>query len=143
MSNEHAEDVKQDVEVEVVKAHEEVVEEEVGQVALDVLEEAENVFVIAPIAGVNQEDIDISLNKTVLTIKGSRTKPEEYHMEGIKMRNSECFWGKFARNIILPENLALNKIKAYMENNLLVVTIPKLRFDSRTIKINNVEGKVE
>jgi HSP20 family molecular chaperone IbpA len=41
--------------------------------------------------------------------------------------------------VILPENLALNKIKAYMQNNLLVITIPKLKFDSKAIKINKME----
>jgi HSP20 family molecular chaperone IbpA len=61
-------------------------------------------------------------------------------MDDIIVRNSECFWGKFVRNIILPENLALNKIKAYMQNNLLVISIPKLKFDTKAIKINKVES---
>ncbi|MDD5769498.1 MAG: Hsp20/alpha crystallin family protein [Candidatus Gracilibacteria bacterium] len=135
-NDEHNDDLK----VEVVESDEETLDEEVGQVALDVLETEDNIYIVAPIAGVEYEDIDLSINKTVLTIKGARQKPVEYDLEGINMRNSECFWGRFIRNIILPENLALNKIKAYMQNNLLVISVPKLRFDTKNIKINKMES---
>jgi HSP20 family molecular chaperone IbpA len=43
------------------------------------------------------------------------------------------------RNIILPENLALNKIKAIMEDNMLIIKIPKLKFNSKSIKIDRIE----
>lgn len=129
-----------DLNVEVVHSDEETLDEEVGQVALDVLEWEDSVYVVAPIAWVEYEDVDLSINKTVLTIKWYRDKPSEYEIDGINIRNSECFWWKFIRNIILPENLALNKIKAYMQNNLLVITIPKLKFDTKNIKINKMES---
>lgn len=129
-----------DLEVEIIDSKEEVSDEEVGQLALDVLESEDEIFIIAPIAWVEQEEIDLSINKTILTIKWERAKIDEYFMDDIKIRNSECFWGKFVRNIILPENLALNKIKAYMQNNLLVISVPKLKFDTKTIKINKMES---
>lgn len=129
-----------DLELEIIDSQEEIVDEEVGQVALDVLESENEIYIIAPIAGVEQDQIDLSVNKTILTIKWSREKTPEYEIEDIKIRNSECFWGKFVRNVILPENLALNKIKAYMQSNLLVITIPKLKFDSKAIKINKMES---
>gem|GEM_PF-4391393 len=44
------------------------------------------------------------------------------------------------RNIILPETLAFNKIKAYMQLNILVVTLPKIQLDSQSIKINKIES---
>ena len=129
-----------DLEVDVLDSKEEIMDEEVGQVALDVLETENEVFIVAPIAGVEQDQIDLSINKTILTLKGTREKTPEYDMEGIVLRNSECFWWKFVRNIILPENLAFNKIKAYMQNNLLVIWIPKLKYDSKSIKINKIES---
>ncbi len=131
---------KDGLEVEIMENEEEILDEEVGQVALDVLESSENVFIIAPVSGVEYEDIDVSIHKTILTIKWHRDKTPEYNIEGVIIRNSECFWGKFVRNVILPENLAINKIKAYMQNNLLVITIPKLKFDTKNIKINKVES---
>ncbi len=129
-----------DLELEVIESKEEIIDEEVGQVALDVLESEDEIFIVAPIAWVEQEQIDLSINKTILTIKWTREKTWEYFMDDIIIRNSECFWWKFVRNIILPENLALNKIKAYMQNNLLVISIPKLKFDTKAIKINKVES---
>jgi len=132
-------ELKDWIEVELIDNDEEI-SEEVWQVALDVLETKEDIIIIAPIAWVEYEDIDLSLNRTVLTIKWKREQPKEYQIEWVIIRNSECFWWKFVRNVILPENLALNKIRAYMENNLLVITIPKLKFDSKNIKINRVVG---
>ena len=133
------EEHEEKIELELEEAHEEEAEEEVWQVVLDVLESQDDIFIIVPIAWVLYEEIDLSINKTVLTIKWTRKKPEEYLIEWISIKNSECFWWKFVRNIILPENLAFNKIKAYMQNNLLVICIPKLKFDTKTIKINKIE----
>lgn len=130
---------KNSLEVEILDSKEEE-NEEVWQIALDILEAQDFIYIVAPIAWVEYEDIDLSLQKTILTIKWNRQKPKEYEEDWIIIRNSECFWGKFIRNIILPENLALNKIKAYMQNNLLIIIIPKLRFDTKTIKINKMES---
>ena len=130
-----------ETELEVMQDYEdEIIEEEIWQVALDILEWENEIFIIAPVAWIEYEDIDLSINKTVLTIKWTRQKPQEYFIDEIILRNSECFWWKFVRNIILPENLALNKIKAYMQNNLLIISIPKLKYDSKSIKINKIEG---
>ncbi len=130
-------DFKEWLDVEITNS-EENKEEDVGQVALDIIETEDDIVIIAPIAWVKLEDIDLSLNKTILTIKWKREKPEAYFLDKANLRNSECFWWEFIRNVILPENLAMNKIKAYMEENVLVVNIPKLRFDSKNIKIDRI-----
>jgi len=113
-------------------------EVEAGQIALDILETHEELFIIAPIAGVELQDIEVSLNKTVLTIKGRREEPEIYTAPHAIVRNKECFWGDFVRNVILPENLDFDTIKAQMDNNLLTISIEKLRFSSQYIKINRM-----
>jgi len=110
-----------------------------GQIALDIVESDDELLVVAPVAWIDLDDIDIFMNNSVLTIRGSREKPSEIYTPDHILRNSECFWGKFVRNIILPENLDFNKIKAVMENNLLVLRIPKLSFGSQSIKIDKVE----
>lgn len=112
-------------------------EDEIWQVALDILETPYEIIILAPIAWIELEDIDLSVNKSVLTIKWFRQKPEIYSDE-IIIRNRECFWWKFVRNIILPENLDFDNIKASLENNLLIVTIPKLKFTTQNIKIDRV-----
>ena len=113
---------------------------EVGQVALDVLENPREFIIVAPIAGVELSDIDLSLNKNVLIISGNRNKSKEFYIAGTTIRNKECFWGRFVRNIILPESLSLDKIKAYIENWVLTIVIPRTNFSSQTIKIDKVES---
>ena len=140
VSNDDNLKVKENLDIDIADIEEENLEEEVWQVALDILENSDYIYIIAPIAWVLYEEIDLSVHKTILTIKWKRHKPREYDIDGVNIRNSECFWGPFIRNIILPENLALNKIKAYMENNLLIISIPKIKFDTKNIKINKVEG---
>ncbi len=110
-----------------------------GQVALDILETKDALFIIAPIAGVELEDIDVSLNKNLLTIRGNRPKPEIFSELWAEIRNSECFWGEFIRNVILPENLDFDSVKAQMDDNLLIITLQKLRFNTQSIKIDRVE----
>lgn len=112
--------------------------QEVGQIALDILESDEHMTIVAPIAWVELSEIDLYLNKNVLTLRGKREKPAIYESD-VKIRNSECFWGKFVRNIILPENLNFKKIKAVMENNLLMVSIPKQVLNAKSIKIDRVD----
>jgi HSP20 family molecular chaperone IbpA len=112
--------------------------DKVWQVAVDILETPYELILLAPIAWIELEDINISFSKSILTIKWFRNKPEIYS-DDIIVRNSECFWWKFVRNIILPENLDFDKIKASLENNLLIITIQKLHFSTQHIKIDRVE----
>jgi HSP20 family molecular chaperone IbpA len=56
-------------------------------------------------------------------------------MDAKRMLVEECFFGSFSRSIILPENLAFNKIRATVEENVIMVHIPKLSFFSKTIKV--------
>ncbi|MGB2110605.1 MAG: Hsp20/alpha crystallin family protein [Patescibacteria group bacterium] len=56
------------------------------------------------------------------------------------IRNSECYWGKFSRNIILPDNLNADTIEATMENNLLMIRIEKNQYETKnSIKINRTK----
>lgn len=116
----------------------EELEDEVWQVALDILETPYEIIILAPIAWIELEDIDLSINKSVLTIKWFRPQPDIYS-DDVIVRNNECFWWKFLRNVILPENLDFDSIKASLENNLLIITIQKLKFSSHNIKIDRVE----
>ncbi len=112
--------------------------DDVWQISLDIIEKKDSIIIIAPIAWVKLQNIDISVNKNVLTISWNREKPLNYYEWNI-IRNSECFWWDFNRNIILPENMDFDNIKAIMENNLLIVNIPRIELDSKTIKINKIE----
>ena len=111
--------------------------EEIWQIALDILETREEMILVAPVAWIELEDIDILFENNILTIHWERKMPLVYNPNVI-MKNSECFWWKFKRNIILPENLDFESISASLENSILIISIPKLKFASQSIKIEKV-----
>lgn len=125
--------------IEVKMEDDDIVEEELGQVALDILDCHDRIIIIAPIAWMDTENVDISVSRNILTISGERRRPDIYDSAD-RILVEECFFGPFSRSVILPENLAFNKIHANMENNLLRIEIPKLLFGEKTIKINKLEG---
>ncbi len=110
---------------------------EVWQIAIDIIETKYEMILLAPVAWISLEDIDISYHNNVLTISWERSKPEIFSKD-IIVRNSECFWWEFSRNIILPENLDFDNIKATLDNNLLIITIEKLKFSNHNIKIEKI-----
>ncbi len=112
-------------------------EKNLWQIALDILDDWDRVLILAPVAGIELKDIDLAFFNQVLTISWVRKKPDFYN-DDVFVKNSECYWGKFSRKIILPENLDFENIKASMENNLLLVTIPKLHFSNHNIKIDKI-----
>jgi|TARA_Y100001960_G_scaffold288989_1_gene328495 HSP20 family protein len=120
---------------EIIEEEETIQEDDIGQLSLDILETEHEIILLAPIAGVDLDQIDISYSQGVLVIKGNRQKPDIF-TGNVEMRNSECFWGDFVRNVLLPDNLDFDNIQASMENNLLIITIQKLQFNSQSIKIN-------
>ena len=112
--------------------------EDVGQIAVDILETREGYLVIAPLAGVPRSDVDVNISRNVLTISGNRPEPDIY-AEAYKVPVKECFYGAFSRSIILPENLALDTIRATIERGMLIITIPYLIIDARTVKVEHIE----
>lgn len=107
---------------------------DLGQIAVDVLDLTDEIIIVAPIAGVDPSDIDIGLSRNILTLSGERKTPSIY-MDAKRMLVEECFFWAFSRSIILPENLAFNKIRATVEENVIMVHVPKLSFFSKTIKV--------
>ena len=112
-------------------------DEEVGQLSLDILENREWFFVLAPLAGIKLEDIDISVHDDTLVLSWVRNKPKEFFDYGIEVKNEECFWGQFQRKVIFPDNVDFSSVKAVMENNLLVISLPKIRFSGKHIRIES------
>lgn len=91
--------------------------------ALDVYQDKDNVFVKAELPGMKKEEIDISLEKGVLSISGER-KHEEESGEGENYR-SERYFGKFHRSIALPTPFDAEHVKASYTDGVLTVKLPK------------------
>jgi len=94
-----------------------------GKLTVDVFETNSNFVVQSPIAGVSTDDIDISIDKDILLIKGNRKNPTANKNK--KYYYKECHFGPFSRKIILPENVNSSKISAAIDNGILTIKIPK------------------
>ncbi len=134
--SDHFDEVHDD-EIHVHITDEKIHNDDIGQIALDILETENEIIIIAPIAWVNMNDIDITIARNILTISGERNHPPIY-LEIMRILVEECFYGKFSRSIILPENLGFNKIRASTEYNTLHIMIPKIKLPSKSIKIGRI-----
>lgn len=100
-------------------------EYEEGQLSIDVFQTPEAIVVKSTIAGVKPEDIDISINNDMLTIRGRRHMLEKIRDDQYLYR--ECYWGSFSRSIILPVEVESDKVDAILENGVLTVSLPKAK----------------
>ena len=94
-----------------------------GVLTLDVYRTPTEVVIESAIAGVNPKDIDIDITADSITIKGQRhhdknLKEEDYDLQ-------ECYWGRFSRSIILPEEVDAEAAKADFKNGILTIRLPK------------------
>jgi HSP20 family protein len=94
-----------------------------GELVVDVYETNSEFVVLAAIAGVQIKDIDISLEKDMMVIKGNRCDPHETNDK--KYFYQECYWGPFSRKVVLPENIDIDKADAQMDKGVLMIKIPK------------------
>ena len=98
---------------------------EEGQLSIDVYQTADKIMVKSTIAGVKPEDIDISINNDMLTIRGKRQADNEISDQDYLYK--ECFWGAFSRSIILPVEIEAENIEASLENGVLTISLPKAK----------------
>ncbi len=111
-------------------------DEDEGQLSVDVYQDETSIIVKSTIAGVNPEDIDISIDNDMLTIRGERRHEEEINEEDYYYQ--ECYWGAFSRSIILPTEVKAEEVEATLKNGVLTVRLPKAKKSkSVSIKISS------
>lgn len=105
-----------------------------GQLAIDVYQTEDEVVLTAPIAGVDKDDLEISITDEVVNVKGERRQQQETVKENFYTQ--ECYWGAFSRSYILPVPVDATKAEALMKNGILTIKIPKLeKSKTKTIDI--------
>lgn len=107
------------------KKSEKTPERKEGELAIDCYETFSDFVILAAIGGVKIEDLDISIENNILTIKGFRENPEKE--ENKKYFLKECYWGKFSRKIVLPENVDIARAQAFFQKGILKIRIPLIK----------------
>jgi HSP20 family protein len=92
--------------------------------AVDIIEEKDRFQLHADVPGVKREDLEISLEKGVLTVSGVRNG--EVLGENSDLRRTERLTGRFSRRFTLPETTDADRVTAKISNGILEVVIPKL-----------------
>ena len=99
-----------------------------GQLALDVYETKERLIVKARTAGVNKNDLDVSIADNTLTIRGTLSAGEEADVENYFLQ--ECYWGEFSRSIALPIPVKEDEIEAVLKEGVLTISFTKVKQDT-------------
>lgn len=113
--------------------------ENVGQLPVDIIENNEEIRILAPLAGVEIDETQVIISGDVLTIKGTReVDPELQKMKRATSYAQECHWGPFSRSIILPMHADSGEIEATQKNHILQIRIPKKpSIQMRIVKIKS------
>ena len=95
-----------------------------GELAVDVYQTPTHIVIKAMIAGVRPEDLDISITRDMVTIRGKR----ERHTEGTNgdFFFQELYWGSFTRTVVLPQEVEIEDAEASEKHGLLVIRLPKV-----------------
>jgi HSP20 family protein len=90
---------------------------------VDIFEEPDEIRLVAELPGVNPQDVKISVEGNLLTIKG--TKEQVAAEKAERVHRYERTYGAFERSFTLSTSIDPNKIKATYDLGLLTVTLPK------------------
>lgn len=112
-----------------------IAEEMEGQLAIDVYQTPNEIIVESTIAGVKLPDIDIDVSSEKVTVRGERQRDSK--IAGHDYFWQECFWGKFSRSIILPEEIDPDKAHFTLKRGVLTIYLPKIHKD----RVRKITGK--
>ena len=95
-----------------------------GELSVDVYQTPTHIVVKAMIAGVRPEDLDVTITRDMVTVRGKR----EQHTEGATgdFFFQELYWGSFSRTIVLPQEVEVEEAEAVEKHGLLIIRLPKL-----------------
>lgn len=97
-----------------------------------------DLMVKAELPGLTKDDVKVELTDEMLTISGERKEEKEEKREGFY--RTERNYGRFFRQIRLPEGVKADKANATFRNGVLEVTMPAPKMESRTRKLEIKEG---
>ena len=105
-----------------------------GQLAVDVYETQDKLIIKARTAGVNRNDLDVSIADGVLTISGTLNSGDD--AEATHWHIQECYWGEFSRTLVLPVAVKEDEVSAVLKDGVLTISFNKVKQEqARRIQI--------
>lgn len=99
-----------------------------GQLALDVYETEDRLVVKARTAGVNKEELDVSISDGILTISGTLSSGDD--SDATNWHIQECYWGEFSRTLALPVSVKEDEVEAVLKDGVLTIGFNKIKQES-------------
>ena len=108
-----------------------------GQLTVDVYQTPEDIIVQTMIAGVKPDDLDVSIARDMVTIKGGRQS--SHSVKEDNYFHKELYWGSFSRTVLLPQEVDPEMAEATEKHGLLTLRLPKLNKDkSHKLKVKSL-----
>jgi HSP20 family protein len=104
--------------------------EQEAELAVDVSQTPTEIVIKTMVAGVNPDELDVSISQEMVIIKGSRH--ESYHVEENDYFHRELYWGSFARTVLLPAEVKGEEAIAELRHGLLTIRLPKVDKQKQT-----------
>lgn len=102
---------------------------------VDIKETGESYVIKAELPGVKREDVSVTLEQGVLSIRGEKKFEKEFDDE--KTHRVECSYGSFVRSFSLPDSVQEECVTAKYKDGLLNLIIPKAKkAKQKSIEIN-------
>jgi HSP20 family protein len=105
-------------------------ENEEGQLTVDVFNTPNEIVIKAIVAGVKPDNLDISITRDMVTIRGKREDAKEVSTDEYFYR--ELYWGAFSRTILLPQEIEVEDAQASEKHGLLTIRLPKIDKEKQT-----------
>jgi HSP20 family protein len=105
---------------------------------MEVTEDEKAIHVTAEMPGLSEKDINVTLEKNVLTISGEKNEEKKENNEKRNIVLSERRYGSFSRSIRVPQYVRADTVKAEFRNGVLTVELPK----SEEARPRQIEVKV-
>jgi HSP20 family protein len=112
-------------------------ENEEAELSIDVYQTPTDIIVQTMVAGVKPEDIELSVSRDTITIRGERE--EQRVIDEDNYFTKELYWGKFSRTLSLPAEVEPEEVEATEKHGLLTVKIRKVDKEKKSsIKVKSI-----
>ena len=110
---------------------------EEAQLTIDVYQTPTEIIVKSIVAGVKPDDLQISITRDMVTIKGKREENRETVDDDYFYK--ELYWGSFSRTVMLPQEVDPEEAEAIEKHGLLIIRLPKLDKEKQTkLKVRSI-----
>lgn len=117
-------EIEEEIEDELSKSNWIASTPDEGELTVDVYQTSNEIIIKSMVAGVKPEDLDVSISRDMVTIKGKRETERTVADDDYFHR--ELYWGTFSRNIVLPQEIDVDAAEAVEKHGLLIIKLPKL-----------------